>query len=550
MILFAPFYSLMFVFDKTYGREQVPRNEVPWRTGFRKCLSNEISYAMVSKRVSPLQFGDVENMKNAIFTIQTFGCQMNANDSDWLARSLMRQGHVPGSFKDANLHIINTCSVRDKPEQKVYSELGRIAHHAKISGREDIIVCVGGCVAQQVGASLGKRFPLVRLVFGTDGVTQAPDAIERLLENPGLRINLLDFETVFTERDDAWEQGIPASAFVNIMQGCNNFCTYCIVPYVRGRQKSRVMAHVVEECRKLVEGGTKEITLLGQNVNSYGHDLGGDAPSFTELLRAIAALDGLERLRFMTPHPKDIAPELIEAFGELPELCPRLHLPVQSGSNAILQAMGRKYTVEKYLGIVEKIKKVRSDILFSTDIIVGFPGEQEEDFQGTLQMVREVGYVQSFSFVYSDRPLAKAVLLPHKVERGVAMERLSRLQTLQQEFEDRVLGEQIGLETVLLVENKSLHQLLPDNGLPIEETSPLTMPEGWQTWLGKTPQGINVNVSLPPLAEYSTARKSLISNAFTGQNSFDKEWVGKLVPVRIEAASKHSLKASVIGNSW
>lgn len=489
-------------------------------------------------------------MEKVVFSIQTFGCQMNANDSDWLARSLMRQGHVQGSFDEASLHIINTCSVRDKPEQKVYSELGRIAHIAKKAGRDDIIVCVGGCVAQQVGASLGKRFPLVRLVFGTDGVGQAPAAIEQILENPRLRINLLDFETMFTERDDAWEQGIPASAYVNIMQGCNNFCTYCIVPYVRGRQKSRDVEYVVKECRKLVAGGTKEITLLGQNVNSYGHDLGDDAPSFTELLRRIAALEGLERLRFMTPHPKDIAPELIDAFGELPKLCPRLHLPVQSGSNAILRAMGRKYTAEQYLAIVERLKKVRPDILLSTDIIVGFPGETEEDFEDTMRMVREVGYVHSYSYVYSDRPMAKAGMLPNKVERGVALERLARLQSLQLEFAAKLLGDQIGLETELLIESKSVHQLLPDNGLPIGETAPLAMPEGWQTWLGKTPQGLNVNVSLPPLGESGEGENSFMASAFTGQNSFDKEWVGKLVPVRIEAASKHSLKASVIGYSW
>lgn len=489
-------------------------------------------------------------MDNVVFCIQTFGCQMNANDSDWLSRALIRLGHKPGSFEEASLHIINTCSVRDKPEQKVYSELGRIAHHAKITGRDDITVCVGGCVAQQVGAALGKRFPLVRLVFGTDGVGRAPAAIEQLLENPRLRLNLLDFDTKFEEREDVWELGVPASAFVNIMQGCDNFCTYCIVPYVRGRQKSRRMEQVVDECRRLVNGGTREITLLGQNVNSYGHDLGEGAPSFTDLLRAIASLEGLERLRFMTPHPKDIAPELIEAFGQLANLCPRLHLPVQSGSDAILKAMGRKYTIEKYLGIVEGLRKARPDMLFSTDIIVGFPGETEEHFQETLQVMREVGYAQSFSFIYSDRPMAKAVLLPDKVERAVALERLNRLQTLQQRLEEEVLGAHIGLDSLVLIENKSLRQLLPDNGLPIEKTEPLAMPEGWQTWLGKTPHGLNVNVSLPPLAKYEKEQEYCNDTTFTGQCSVGNEWVGRLVPVRVEAASKHSLKASVVGEQW
>lgn len=489
-------------------------------------------------------------MGNVVFCIQTFGCQMNVNDSEWLSRALIRRGFVPGTFEEASLHILNTCSVRDKPEQKIYSELGRIAHIAKVKGLTDITVCVGGCVAQQVGASLGKRFPLVRLVFGTDGIVHVPDAIERLMENPRRRLNFLDFDTRFEEREDSWEGGIPPAAFVNIMQGCNNFCTYCIVPYVRGRQKSRLMEHVVEECRALVAGGTKEITLLGQNVNSYGHDLGVGAPSFTELIDAIAALDGLERLRFMTPHPKDIAPELIEAFGRLPQLCPRLHLPVQSGSNAILKAMGRKYTVEKYLKIVEELKKNRPDIIFSSDIIVGFPGETEDDAQATLDVMREVRFVQSYSYLYSDRPMAKAGLLPHKVERQVAMERLNALQALQMEIQEKLLHQYIGSDTTLLIEAKSARQLLPDDGLSITETQPVAYPEGWETWIGRNPEGLSVNVSLPPYTAHGAEGDVSSASAFTGTKSFDSEWVGRLVPVHIEAASKHSLKASVTGEQW
>jgi tRNA-2-methylthio-N6-dimethylallyladenosine synthase len=255
------------------------------------------------------------------FQMQTFGCQMNANDSDWLVRSLSARGFRSASFEKAGLYIINTCSVRDKPEQKVYSELGRIAHMCKALGRRSATVCVGGCVAQQVGPPLMRRFGQVRLLFGADGIAHAPEAIERLMEEPGLRLNLLDMADRYVERADIWdESAIPASAFVTIMQGCDNFCAYCIVPHVRGRQKSREPDAVLAECRRLVDGGAREITLLGQNVNSYGLDGTPDGEgckkeSFAALLKRVAALPGLERLRFVTSHPKDIAPAVIEAVG-------------------------------------------------------------------------------------------------------------------------------------------------------------------------------------------------------------------------------------------
>ena len=486
------------------------------------------------------------------FHIQTFGCQMNSNDSDWLTRSLLRRGFTEAPFGEASVYILNTCSVRDKPEQKVYSELGRIASLARATDCEDPIVCVGGCVAQQIGAKLRKRFPLVRLVFGTDGVAGAPEHIEKLVAEPWRFYNLTDFTETYTERADDWglEERAPASAFVNIMQGCDNFCAYCIVPFVRGRQKSRAPEAVLKDCQTQLEAGAREITLLGQNVNSYGMDAGKRGLPFASLLRRVAALPGLERLRFITPHPKDIAPEVIDAFGELPSLCPRLHLPLQSGSDKILAAMNRRYTVDSYLDVVQKLRAVRPDMLFTTDIIVGFPGETQEDFALTMQALEAVGYASSFSFVYSDRPGAKAVLLPGKVERKEALARLSRLQDWQNNITISLLASQVGTVKTVLLESASPRAPLPDNGLPIDEAVPLSLDAGWVSWQGKTPEGFIVNVPLPPLVAQTTPGQEPASGDCPEAESWPVSWKGAMVPVSIDAAARHSLKGSQKGAPW
>jgi tRNA-2-methylthio-N6-dimethylallyladenosine synthase len=438
--------------------------------------------------------------------------------------------------------------VRDKPEQKVYSELGRIARYCKTHDKRDVTVCVGGCVAQQVGQTLVRRFPQVRLVFGTDGIAQAPQAISRLMEEPRLRLALLDFAEHYEEREDARVQtplaegqAVPASVFVNIMQGCDNFCTYCIVPFVRGRQKSRSAGAVLAECAALLAGGAREITLLGQNVNSYGQDLGAGGLSFAQLLYKVADLPGLERLRFVTSHPKDLALEVIAAFAELECLCPRLHLPLQSGSDRILKAMNRRYDTARYLAITEALRKARPDILLTTDIIVGFPGESEEDFRATMDMMRRVGFASSFSFVYSDRPRARATLMPDKVERAVALERLSRLQEWQNAAADALLEGMVGGEYPILIEGRSRwNQLLdadhaPGDSLP----EPLAEPSQ-EAWQGKTPHGVIVNVSLAP-----DCRKS-----YSSDKDMHQGWEGRILPVRIEAAARHSLKGRQAGASW
>ncbi|MDL2290991.1 tRNA (N6-isopentenyl adenosine(37)-C2)-methylthiotransferase MiaB [Desulfovibrio sp. OttesenSCG-928-F20] len=461
------------------------------------------------------------NKTNRTYHIQTFGCQMNAADSEWLARSIQALGFSPAPFEEANFYILNTCSVRDKPEQKVYSELGRIARHSKIMKRKNITVCVGGCVAQQVGPALTRRFPQVRLLFGTDGIANAPKAMERLAEEPGLRLTLLDFAQNYLERDDprlypascATNGAIAPTAFVNIMQGCDNYCTYCIVPFVRGRQKSRAPDAVLRECQSLVQAGAREITLLGQNVNSYGQDLGPGSMSFPELLHGVAAIKGLERLRFVTSHPKDIAPKVIAAFGELENLCPRLHLPLQSGSDRILKAMNRRYDSKRYLDIVQALRRARPDLVLTTDIIVGFPGESEADFQATLDIMEHIGFVSAFSFVYSDRPGAKACLLPGKIERDLALDRLSRLQERQNKASEEVLVSCKGSRNIILVEGKSRRGAA-------------------MYWQGRTPQGFIVNVALGAPPDQA------------------RGWLGALVPVRIDAAAKHSLRGSPTGEPW
>nr|WP_294514596.1 tRNA (N6-isopentenyl adenosine(37)-C2)-methylthiotransferase MiaB [uncultured Bilophila sp.] len=451
-------------------------------------------------------------MAQGTFHIITFGCQMNVNDSFWLSRSLQRRGFVESPLEQAEIVILNTCSVRDKPEQKVYAALGRIKYET--SRVPNSFAVVAGCVAQQIGAGFFERFPQVRLVVGGDGLAMAPDAIERLHADPALRLNLTDFSEVYPERDPALpahgEGDIPPVAYVNIMQGCDNFCTYCIVPFTRGRQKSRSPEAILDECRALIDNGAKEITLLGQNVNSYGLDkhASGDT-SFAQLLRRVAELPGLARLRFVTPHPKDLSPDVIAMFAELPNLCPRLHLPLQAGSDRVLARMNRKYDMARYMSLVEALRTARPDIALSTDLIVGFPGETEEQFQETLAAVRAVDFMSSFSFCYSDRPGTAASRHEEKVEPAEKLHRLERLQALQEGLSSKWLKARVGCETEVLLEGVSRKQDGEDAGS--------------ESWQGRDPWGDAVNVSLP-----------------SGVGA-----PGLILPVRIVADKKHSLVGEV-----
>ncbi|UZP68690.1 tRNA (N6-isopentenyl adenosine(37)-C2)-methylthiotransferase MiaB [Desulfovibrio mangrovi] len=447
------------------------------------------------------------------FHIMTFGCQMNSNDSDWLKRSLVSRGFTEAAQpEEASVFILNTCSVREKPEQKVYSLLGRIQTMTK--GREDILVAVGGCVAQQVGRGFFNRFKQVRLVFGTDGLASAPQALDRLVEEPQVRMSLLDFSEDYPEKDQEWSDGdVPAAGFVNIMQGCDNFCAYCIVPYTRGRQKSRSSQVVLDECRSLVSRGMRDITLLGQNVNSFGQDSHGDGTSFAALLHQVADIEGLERLRFVTSHPKDIADEVIDAFGTRENICPRLHLPMQSGSDRILKSMGRKYDITRYRSIVEKLRAARPDLQLTTDIIVGFPGETEEDFLQTLHVAQEIGFAQSFSFNYSDRPGTRAEMLADKVAKEVMQDRLQRYQDWQSEYTEQILQSMVGRKLDVLFEGMSKK---PGGD------------EQNEAWQGRDVFGQLVHVTLPS----------------------GSAMAGKIMPVTITEAKKHSLIGEKAGEPW
>ncbi len=437
------------------------------------------------------------------YHILTFGCQMNVCDSNWLSQALEARGWRAAPEGAAEVILINTCSVREKPEQKVYSLLGRLA-----SLRQDaLVVGVGGCVAQQVGTGFWERFPQVRLVFGTDNVSLVPDSLEQVLEDPGLRISLLDFMDHYPERDNVWRDGPqPAQAFVNIMQGCDNFCTYCIVPHTRGRQKSRRSPAVLQECRDLVQAGVKEITLLGQNVNSYGQDRFGDGVSFPQLVHRVCSIPGLERVRFTTSHPKDIDLELIEAFGRYANLCPSLHLPLQSGSNRILKRMGRRVSREAYLDTIRRLREVCPDIVISTDLIVGFPGEDESDFQATLASMAEVGFDSSYSFKYSDRPGVKAADYPDKIDEETKSRRLLELQAHQARLTEASLNRLVGRDADVLVEGSSARQ----NGQE-------------PCWKGREPGGRLVNFSW----------------------SGGQDLTGTLVRVHIDQAKKHSVRGEV-----
>lgn len=366
------------------------------------------------------------------FYINTMGCQMNVYDSGQMALRLNAAGYTQTEDQTAaDVIILNTCSIRDKAEQKVYSFLGRLRPQKQDNPR--LIIAVGGCVAQQEAREMLKRAPYVDLVFGTRAVPRLTEHLERIERT---RCQIVDTamadDELIPEPLPAADNSPEVSRFVTIMRGCDNFCSYCVVPYVRGREKSRTPESILAEVNNLVAKGVAEVTLLGQNVNSYGTKEG--LCSFSELLRKINAVPGLKRLRFTTSHPKDFNDDVINAFATLPKLCHHIHLPVQSGSTAVLARMNRNYTREDYLTKVRKLRAVCPDMALTTDIIVGFPGETEEDFLETLALLQEVRYDGLFAFMYSDRKAAPAASYPDKVPQAVKSERLQRLLALQEEL--------------------------------------------------------------------------------------------------------------------
>ena len=387
--------------------------------------------------------------------LQTFGCQMNQYDSERIAQVLNRMEYErTDCIESADLLLLNTCSVRDKAEQKVYSALGRWKELKE--QRADVIIGVGGCVAQQEGANLLRRVPYLDLVFGTHNIHKLPEMIERVQASHSRPVEIAFYrDPSYMEDPEGRIHVEGAKAFVTIMQGCNKVCSFCIVPHVRGREVSRPSASIIAEIESLVRRGIKEVMLLGQNVNSYGKTQSGEL-SFAELLGRVNAIDGLQRIRFTTSHPQDLSPELIEAFATLDKLCEHLHLPVQSGADSVLARMRRGYNRDAYLARMERLRKRCPNVALSTDIIVGFPEETDDEFADTLEMLKQVEYDEIFSFVYSPRPqTVSAKIYDDNVNGEIKKARLKEVQNLQREISLRKNRERIGNVEEILVDGKS-----------------------------------------------------------------------------------------------
>lgn len=450
---------------------------------------------------------------------------MNVYDSERIVELLKPMGYRPSdTLADADLVVLNTCAIREKAAQKAFSFLGRLADLKRQN--PGMIIAVGGCVAQQEGRAILKRVPLLDIVFGTQAVGRLPGMIQRVASR---RCRIVDVEMTpdieeFEIPEAGRERG-SVSRFVTIMQGCDNFCTYCVVPHVRGREASRRPENILREIRGLVESGVREVTLLGQNVNSYGKKEG--LIPFHELLARINEIDGLWRIRFTTSHPKDLSPELMEAFRSLPKLCAHIHLPVQSGSDAVLKRMRRRYTREAYLEKVGRLRAFRPDIAITSDIIVGFPGETPADFEETLDLVRRVGFDGLFAFMYSDRPNVPAARFTDKVDDA---EKAARLQTLLALQEGYTLLKNRALEGTVqevLVDGQSRRHGAADGdspGLGTETFDGEALPAAVQ-WSGRTPGNKIVHFTLPDDAAEPAG-----------------EIAGERILVRIEDAFCHSLR--------
>ena len=454
-------------------------------------------------------------MRHQKLYINTIGCQMNVYDSDRIARVLAPGGYRQTfALEEADLVIVNTCAIRAKAEQKAFSFIGRLARMKR--QKPDLLIGVGGCVAQQEGDAIMSRMPHVDLVFGTQAIPRLPHIVDQAKTG---RTRVVDV----APSDEIDEIGLAGgfqcdgqvSRFVTIMQGCDNYCTYCVVPYVRGAEMSRHPDQILTEIETLVRGGVREVTLLGQNVNSYGRKEG--LPSFAELLERVNSIEGLRRIRFTTSHPKDLSDDLMEAFGALVKLCPHIHLPVQSGSDPVLKRMNRKYTRQLYLDRVERLRSIRPDIAVTSDFIVGFPGESQADFEKTLALVETVAFDSIFAFMYSDREIAPAFHFKNKVHEDEIKERLQKLLATQEAITLRKNRALVGTFQEIMVEGNSTRPGLAES-----------IDDGPQ-WSGRTPGNKIVNFSL-------------------GRDGDPKETLraGQMVDVRIEKAYAHSLRGGLV----
>jgi tRNA-2-methylthio-N6-dimethylallyladenosine synthase len=459
-------------------------------------------------------------MKTKYLYIHTIGCQMNVYDSDQIKKSLLSQNYfATQNLNQADLIIVNTCAIREKAEQKVFSFLGRLAGLKR--KKPGLIIGVGGCVAQQEGKRMMQRVPHLDVVFGTHAIPRLPKIIQRV-ELKKIRMVDIGMVDQIAEIESApgSPEGGKISAFVTIMQGCDNYCTYCVVPYVRGRETSRNPEKIVKEIEGLVSTGVREVILLGQNVNSYGKKEG--LCSFPQLLGLINRIDGILRVRFTTSHPKDLSDDLIFAFKHNQRLCRHIHLPVQSGSDRVLKRMNRNYTRALYLEQIEKLRKICPDISITSDFIVGFPGETEADFKETLDLIKAVEYEGLFAFKYSDRPNAKAALFGQKISEQEKKDRLKKLLDLQEGITKTKNRALIGSTQEVLVEGYS--KKMSSDFSHAGETDNNEFLSNHIQWTGRTSTNKIVNFDL----KSSSALRA-------------ESLIGNIIKVEIEKAFSHSL---------
>ena len=383
------------------------------------------------------------------YEVRTYGCQMNVHDSERISGLLESAGYVPAQDDNPDLVVFNTCAVRENADNKLYGNLGTML--AKKEANPDFQIAVGGCLAQKDQSLIQKKAPWVDVVFGTHNMGSLPVLLERARHNQSAEIEILESLEVFpstlpSKRENAY------AGWVSISVGCNNTCTFCIVPSLRGKEKDRRPGEILSEIKALVADGVVEITLLGQNVNTFGVEF-GDRGAFAKLLRACGEIDGLERVRFTSPHPAAFTEDVIDAMAQTPNVMPQLHMPLQSGSDSILRAMKRSYRSDRYLGILESVRSKIPNAAITTDIIVGFPGETEEDFQATMDVVRKSRFAMAYTFQYSKRPGTPAADMPNQVEKEVVQDRYERLLELVNEVAWQENQKQIGQEVEVLVAN-------------------------------------------------------------------------------------------------
>ncbi|MGF1651198.1 MAG: tRNA (N6-isopentenyl adenosine(37)-C2)-methylthiotransferase MiaB [Hyphomicrobiaceae bacterium] len=394
--------------------------------------------------------------------VKTYGCQMNVYDSERIVEALQPLGFAEvGAIEEADLVVLNTCHIREKAAEKVYSELGRIGQ-LKAEKREqgrDLTIAVAGCVAQAEGQEIVRRAPVVDIVVGPQNYHRLPEYVfETQRESRKVVRAEFPVEDKFNHLPKRRGTG-SVSAFLTVQEGCDKFCTFCVVPYTRGAEFSRPVADLIEEARTLIDRGVRELTLLGQNVNAYHGDNGsGGTATLADLIHALADLEGLERLRYTTSHPRDMTPDLIDAHRSVAKLMPYLHLPFQSGSDRILAAMNRKHTAAFYIDLIERLRAARPDLALSTDIIVGFPGEREADFEATLALVERIGFAQAYSFKYSPRPGTPAAALGEQVSDELKSERLHRLQAVLMRQQASFNSDCVGKTMPVLFDRRGRHE--------------------------------------------------------------------------------------------